>query len=169
MFFLHSTRKGFVHIPRTGGSFIHSQCKFLDGYERHHSYHHDIPEEFSHYEWHTVIRDPVERFVSLYRFNQINQKISTHKGDFESFIEHVWNGFEYHTRPQISFINEQTHCYIDPVDCIYALGGEVTGDPINYSEGPEPTVSATNKRSIEWLYSQDVDLFSRLKSHKSHE
>lgn len=164
MFLIHTTCKGFIHIPRTAGSFIESQCQSLDSYEKYHTHHADIPNEFLHYEWHTVVRDPVERFVSLYRFNQMTQKMSTHNGDFASFIDHVWNKFEYHTRPQVSFINKQTHCYIDPVDCVHALGGKVTGGPINRSKIPTPFVSKEHKTSIEWLYSQDLELFLSLKN-----
>ena len=164
MFFIHTTHKGFVHIPRTAGSFIQSQCQFLDGFEKHHLYHASIPGEFLNYEWHTLVRDPVERFISLYRFNQMNQKMSTHTGDFNSFINHVYQGFEHHTRPQISFINEQTHCHLNVEKCVQALGGTVTGVRINQSKGPVPTISEKQRMKIKQLYSQDVELFYKLQS-----
>jgi len=50
MFLIHSTGKGFIHIPRTAGSFIESQCQSLDSYEKYHTHHADIPNEFLHYE-----------------------------------------------------------------------------------------------------------------------
>lgn len=164
MFVIHSTRKGFVHIPRTGGAFVESQCAFIDGYESLHPYHGDIPASLAHYEWHTVVRDPVERFVSLFRANQKNKRLSTHNGNFTTFIDHVWNGFEMHTRPQVSWISEQTNCHINVVDCITALGGKITGEKINQSQGNIPLISQAHKIKIKQIYSQDVDLFSKLKS-----
>ena len=53
MFVIHPTRKGFIHIPRTAGRFIESQCRLVEGFESIRPHHTHIPENFMDYEWHT--------------------------------------------------------------------------------------------------------------------
>jgi len=161
MFVIHSTQKGFIHIPRTAGVFIESQCTSIDSFESFRPYHRSIPEELLHYKWHTRMRDPVDRFVSLFRFNQ-NKSISHHEGDFDSFIEHVSMNFEWHTRPQVSFIQEFVNLHVKVENCIVALGGKITGVPINQSTAEIPIITKQQIAKIKEIYKEDVELFSKL-------
>ena len=161
MFVVHSTKKGFVHIPRTGGRFIESQCRLLDGFESMKPYHRSIPPELIDYEWHTRVRDPVERFVSIYRHNQSGAKMSRHGGNLDQFIESVSKGFEWHTRPQVDYITEKVICWTDIEECVTALGGTITGVPINQSVVPAPTLTDNHIKRIQNIYEKDFQLTNK--------
>ena len=162
MFVIHTKRKGFIHIPRTAGRFIESQCRLLEGFESIRPHHTNIPENLKHYEWHTLVRDPVERVISVYRHSQGGAEMTRHKGTFDEFINGVSTGFEWHTRPQTDYITPNVLCWMDVSDCVKALGGTVTGEPINQSVYPKPTLTKEQINKVKSIYQSDVDLWKRL-------
>lgn len=165
MFVIHKSRKGFIHIPRTAGRFIEAQCMNVDGFESIQPYHSDIPTHLPHYEWHTRVRDPIERIVSLWRFTQDGTGITNHKGTFDYFLQGISKGFQWHTRPQTDFITEGVKCWLNIEDCIHAMGGSITGGPINGSTTPRPDLTQQQIDQIKQLYHKDVELYQELLSN----
>ena len=72
MFVVHRKRRGFVHIARTGGTWVKACTEAVPTRDRIRSAHRPqlTPSEdqvLSQYQWCAVIRDPVERFRSLWQ------------------------------------------------------------------------------------------------------
>ena len=149
-------------MPRTAGRFIESQCRLVEGFESIRPYHGHIPSELQHYQWHTRVRDPVERVMSLWRHNQDGHNISRHKGTFDQFLEGVQNSFEWHTRPQVDFITGNVKCWLGIEDCVNALGGSLTGEHINQSLTPRIDLNKRQVDLIRHIYHKDVALYERL-------
>jgi len=162
MFVIHNSQQGFVHIPRTAGRFIESQCMNVKGFSTIQPYHSPIPSELAHYQWHTRVRDPIERVMSLWRHNQDGHGMSRHKGTFDQFMSGVKAGFEWHTRPQADFITDNVRCWLGIEDCIRAMGGSITGQPINKSITPRIDLNQRQVDLIKHIYYKDVDLFQKL-------
>ena len=162
MFVIHNHERGFVHIPRTAGRFIESQCMNVEGFSSILPYHSAIPADLEHYQWHTRVRDPIERALSLWRHNQDGHGISRHRGTFDQFLAGVQTGFEWHTRPQADFITDNVRCWLGIEDCIRALGGSITGQPINGSTTPRMDPNERQVELIRDIYHKDVNLYQQL-------
>lgn len=72
MFVIHHKRRGFVHIARTGGTWVKACTEAVPTRDRIRPAHRPqlTPSEdqrLSQYQWCAVIRDPVERFRSLWQ------------------------------------------------------------------------------------------------------
>ena len=73
MYIDHDNKIVFIHIPRTGGTSIKSALNLHDKIYKEDVYHmsaNDIPKECEDYFKFTFVRNPFDRFVSLYFYNK---------------------------------------------------------------------------------------------------
>ena len=74
MYIDHDNKIVFIHIPRTGGTSIKSALNLHDKIYKEDVYHmsaNDIPKECEDYFKFTFVRNPFDRFVSLYFYSSL--------------------------------------------------------------------------------------------------
>uniref|UniRef100_A0A6C0CIJ4 Sulfotransferase domain-containing protein n=1 Tax=viral metagenome TaxID=1070528 RepID=A0A6C0CIJ4_9ZZZZ len=110
----------FIHVPKTGGSFIEQNLKKLaEQYNEHRNMgsHYtinqyilntQIPENFNEFIYFGVVRNPYDRIYSAYSmyvrnnwsgFNQITYKKLNKPNSFESFIKNLYELFKQNKLP----------------------------------------------------------------------
>tara|TARA_B100000073_G_C23660077_1_gene544190 strand:+ start:641 stop:1183 length:543 start_codon:yes stop_codon:yes gene_type:complete len=73
MYIDHDNKRVFIHIPRTGGTSIKSALNLHDKIYKKDVYHtsaNEIPKECKDYFKFAFVRNPFDRFVSLYFYNK---------------------------------------------------------------------------------------------------
>lgn len=101
--YMHKNKLIFIHIPRTGGTSI---LKLMAGKEkeRDHSpwfqYKNSCPWAFKHYFKFAIVRNPWDRFVSVYKYlkkggngDKYDLFIRDYLNKYEDFTDFVLNGF----------------------------------------------------------------------------
>jgi hypothetical protein len=97
----HHLKTIFVHVPKTAGTAIEQALRenrrqVVGGHTTAQGYRSKFPEQFAQYWKFTVVRDPVERFVSAYRYLSqhpvhpaLNNQVVHDCGSLESFVDRV--------------------------------------------------------------------------------
>jgi chondroitin 4-sulfotransferase 11 len=112
MYIDHDKKMVFIHIPRTGGTSIKSALNLHDKIYKEDVYHmsaNDIPKKYNDYFKFTFVRNPFDRFVSLYFYNKSEHykemfpdKLTTKVAEKYNFKEWLDN-FRYKHIQQVDF------------------------------------------------------------------
>jgi len=196
MFVITTTRRGFVHIARTGGTYVRQHCESLPGYHRRRPTHGSQPRPRRRHrsepiEWCALLRDPVDRFISMWQLCQVraqkenNRYFYLQRGQSiktSTFID--WRSWcdwhhDHPTQPsrggmwssQSSRVNASTRLYLFPHEldlCVSWLGGVGDHVPRHGSGVFTQTVTHTQRAQIEQHYAADVTLWQDLCHTRRH-
>lgn len=183
----------FAHIPKTGGGsvedYMASKGKvalrhpFRKGWSRSTAQHMHaeihrglVPETFCDQSF-TILRDPLDRFLSEYRYRKMRDETAL---GFDQWARQVLGVsqfdpycFDNHLRPQAEFLRWNMRVFdfskgLDPVfDWIDAFTNTPRADRVsrkNVSDAFEIVVSSDVKALIEQRYGQDIALLAALRS-----
>lgn len=186
----HKRKLIFVHIPKNAGTSIERHCDMNDtGHRKWKYYFSKYLSEWSAYTSFAVIRDPIDRFISSYRYARMTKsywhnaiepdkavygmhpdyKICS-KLDINSFCSELFmNSTELkHLSwyPQHLWVMEGREVKInrlvsyENIDKELEIFGIYNLPRKNFSEGSkEVNLSAENKRLLQKVYRQDCELF----------
>lgn len=191
MFVIHSQKRGHVHIAKCGGVYIRTCCEHLGGFERVRPSHRRQPvpkgtlQHIS--EWSAVIRNPVDRFRSLWQWytqpghpyntetNRVGLQGDYHVDrdlfmDWHRWMDHWWHNPIPETAKgmwnrQLSKIREDTHLFrfesqLD--ECVRWMGGTPLPQPINVSRPFEYTMTRLERSRIEQRFAASMTLWESL-------
>jgi hypothetical protein len=173
----------FIHVPKTGGMSI---CNALYGQQLKHGsarYYHHVAPQLARLPSFAVVRDPVDRFVSAYRYavsggsadNRVAPEFRSLYTGFRSIdeaLDHVEAAatpyaVDHIFRPQSWYVTTRTGQLA--VDDLFFLGDcalsqfvrHHKGDMVptlNRSTSPIPEITSGQRDRINNLYSQDLAL-----------
>lgn len=187
MFVIITTRRGFIHIARAGGTYIRHHCERLPGYHRYRPTHGSQPGprvmgRGQLVDWCAMLRDPVDRFVSMWQLCQVqarkenNQYFYLQRGQsIKTSIFTDWGSWcdwhhDHPTQPsqggiwssQSSRVTASTRLYLFPQEldlCVSWLGGVGDHVPRHGSGGFTQQVTASQRAQIEQHYAADLALW----------
>ena len=184
MFLVHSLNKGHIHNARCAGSFLRSQCDHVAGYEAMFPRHQPTNTLYPHYEWSMIIRDPVERFISLWQhwlqLPQYRESIVLGPGglvcqrsimsNWHNFVawhrdhptqdtgDTAWSSQGHRATARTVFFR-----FEDEIEaCVRWMGGRVTGVAINQSHALHTGITAQERAHIQQHYGPDQALWQSL-------
>tara|TARA_B100001093_G_C26737659_1_gene975182 strand:- start:625 stop:1203 length:579 start_codon:yes stop_codon:yes gene_type:complete len=186
----HSKKLIFIHVPKNTGTSIKESCHW-DHMDAHHTWQYyasNYQKEWKEYTSFALIRDPIDRFISCYRYARI-EKSKWHDAsnatkhpeyklcsllDIDTFLEILLSG-SIHLRhqawaPQSYWIAKNGVCKVKRVINYKNLDSELQslGLPnlpkLNVSKGTNDVcISERSKKLIKLIYSVDYKLLDSLK------
>lgn len=196
MFVVHSLRRGHVHIAKCGGTYVRACCGHLGTLDRQYPSHQRQPldqrpggprHHLNGYEWSAVIRNPVDRFRSLWQwFTNPDSPYDTVTGmvylqagyrvhrdtlmHWDRWMEHWWhnpipNSQRGMWNPQVNKIRDNTHLFrfetqLD--ECVRWMGGRPQNKAINVSRPFEHTITPLQRSRIEQRFASGMTLWESL-------
>ena len=184
----------FVHVPKNAGTSIEKHCNMR--YSGHHSwniYKENFPYEWSNYSSFAIIRDPIDRFISCYRYAKMEKSywhssikndssihgkhpdyLITKLLDINSFIEIIYlyriNLMHPGWFPQYRWISDGKSIMVDKIIQYENLNSElkmigISNLPnLNITRGSDDIyISEDNIKIIKELYIKDYEIIDKLK------
>lgn len=181
----------FIHVPKNAGTAIEKACSMrATGHKSWREYKQAFPREWREYRSFGVVRDPVDRFVSCYRYARMKRSYwhSSIPGDhatygrhpdydvaanlqFSDFVESIGSGsirlFHPGWLPQSFWLCEENAIMVDAVLRYSDLSRELANVGIhgvpreNQSSGLDDlNVTSAHREIIQSLYRADYENFS---------
>jgi len=178
----------FIHIPKTGGTSIEEAfegkygetSKFKEPCSTQHLHYSEL-EDLEQYKFvFAIIRDPVERLISEYKWSRTYWPDAWEKYTFSGFVRHMFSEFkknpyvqDNHIRPQVEFIGPAvTNIYRFPEafaqipEDLRAIGIKCDELPISNSMGEcsefNIRVGSVLLKEIQKFYADDFALYRKL-------
>ena len=87
----HKRKLIFVHIPKNAGTSIEKHCEMDDtGHKNWKYYYSKYVTEWNEYTSFAVIRDPIDRFISCYRYARMKKVTGTMPlNQIKQFMEYI--------------------------------------------------------------------------------
>jgi hypothetical protein len=183
----------FIHVPKNGGMSI---CEALYGRQLKHGsarYYRHVAPQLAHLPSFAVIRDPIDRFVSAYRYaigggsdeNSIAPEFQSLYSAFRSLddaLDHVEAAatpyaIDHIFRPQSWYVTANTGQIA--VDDLFLLGDRAVSQFVRHHNGKTvsvlnestvavPEVSLAQRDRVKRLYGKDMVLYALAQSQSEH-